>query len=161
MVLRPEILTITENKNCCILFGDEASFPQWGSLSYTRAKKGQTPVVKTSGIRKGYKVFGLINYFTGRFFCKGLLGAPNSKSYKEFLTEFAFFKYLRTVSSDTESSSSGLISLSTIICIAHELCPYRRCGIGNCYHCCLNFSFNFRHLTGKRFAVRRKMQSAL
>ncbi|MEE4356543.1 MAG: IS630 family transposase [Desulfococcaceae bacterium] len=83
----PEILKITESKNCYVLFGDEASFPQWGSLSYTWAKKGQTPVVKTSGIRKGYKVFGLIDYFTGRFFCKGHEGRLNSESYKEFLKE--------------------------------------------------------------------------
>jgi transposase len=83
----PEILKITESKNCYVLFGDEASFPQWGSLSYTWAKKGQTPVVKTSGIRKGYKVFGLIDYFTGRFFCKGHEGRLNSESYKTFLTE--------------------------------------------------------------------------
>ncbi len=67
----PEILKLAEQKNAFILFGDEASFPQWGSLTYTWAKKGQQPVVKTSGKRKGYKVFGLIDYFSGRFFCKG------------------------------------------------------------------------------------------
>lgn len=83
----PEIMKITEKKNCYVLFGDEASFPRWGSLSHTRAKKGQTPVVKTSGIRKGYKVFGLIDYFTGRFFRKGHEGRLNSESYKEFLKE--------------------------------------------------------------------------
>lgn len=37
--------------------------------------------------------------------------------------DFAFFKYLRTVSSDTESTASGLISLSAVICIVHELYP--------------------------------------
>lgn len=83
----PEIIKITQKRNCYILFGDEASFPQWGSLSYTWAKKGQTPVVKTSGIRKGYKVFGLIDCFTGRFFCKGHEGRLNSESYKDFLKE--------------------------------------------------------------------------
>jgi transposase len=59
---RPEILILAEEKNACILFGDECSFPQWGSLSYTWAKKGQQPAVKTSGNRKSYKVFGLIDY---------------------------------------------------------------------------------------------------
>jgi transposase len=83
----PEIIKITESKDCYVLFGDEASFPQWGSLSCTWAKKGQTPVVKTSGIRKGYKVFGLIDYFTGRFFCRGHEGRLNSGSYTDFLTE--------------------------------------------------------------------------
>lgn len=66
----PEILELAKQKNAYILFGDEASFPQWGSLTYTWAKRGVQPVVKTSGIRKGYKVRGLIDYFTGRFFTK-------------------------------------------------------------------------------------------
>jgi len=84
----PEILRISKEKNAYVLFGDEASFPQWGSLSYTWAKRGQQPIVKTSGQRKGYKVFGLIDYFSGRFFCKGYdKGRLNSESYAEFLTE--------------------------------------------------------------------------
>ena len=84
----PEILKLAEKKNAYILFGDEASFPQWGSLTYTWAKRGQQPVVKTSGNRRGYKVFGLIDYFSGRFFCKGHdKGRLNSASYQSFLTE--------------------------------------------------------------------------
>ena len=81
----PEIIKLAEEKNAHILFGDEASFPQWGSLTYTWAKKGKQPVVKTSGKRKGYKVMGLIDYFTGRFFCKGYEGRLNSESYTTFL----------------------------------------------------------------------------
>ena len=84
----PEILKLAEKKDAYILFGDEASFPQWGSLSYTWAKRGQQPVVKTSGKRKGYKVFGLIDYFTGRFFCKGHdKGRLDTESYQSFLAE--------------------------------------------------------------------------
>ena len=84
----PEILNLAKKKNAYILFGDEASFPQWGSLSYTWAKKGQQPVVKTSGTRKAFKIFGLIDYFSGRFFCKGHdTGRLNSESYEAFLTE--------------------------------------------------------------------------
>mgnify|MGYP000037107792 FL=1 len=84
----PEILKLAETKNAYILFGDEASFPQWGSLTYTWAKRGKQPVVKTSGKRRGYKVFGLIDYFSGRFFCKGHeKGRLNSASYESFLTE--------------------------------------------------------------------------
>lgn len=37
----PEILTLAERKNAYILFGDEVSFPQWGTLSYTWARRGQ------------------------------------------------------------------------------------------------------------------------
>jgi hypothetical protein len=83
----PEIKELAKTKNAYILFGDEASFPQWGSLSYTWAKKGQQPVVKTSGIRKGYKVFGLIEFFSGRFFFKTQEGRLNSDTYAAFLEE--------------------------------------------------------------------------
>jgi len=83
----PKILKEAEVKNAHIMFGDEASFPQWGSLSYTWARKGQQPVVKTSGKRKSFKVFGLIEYYSGKFFSKGHEGRLNSESYEEFLTE--------------------------------------------------------------------------
>jgi transposase len=39
---------------------------------------GQQPQVKTSGKRKGYKVFGLIEYFTGQFFYHGQEGRLTS-----------------------------------------------------------------------------------
>jgi transposase len=68
-----------------LLFGDEASFAQWGSLAYTWAPRGQQPVVKTGGKRKGYKVFGLINYFSGRLFSHGHTGRFNAASYCAFL----------------------------------------------------------------------------
>ena len=57
-----------------LLFGDEASFAQWGSLGYTWAPIGQQPVVQTTGRRKAYKVFGLIEFFSGRLFYQGLDG---------------------------------------------------------------------------------------
>ena len=70
-----------------ILFGDEASFAQWGSLSYTWAPKGQQPTVKTSGKRKGYKVFGLIDFFSGRLFWQGHTDRFNTESYMAFLED--------------------------------------------------------------------------
>ena len=72
-------------QHALLLFGDEASFPQWGTLTYTWARRGQQPMVKTSGKRKGYKVFGLIEYFTGRFFYQGQEGRLNSAAYIAFL----------------------------------------------------------------------------
>lgn len=69
-----------------VLFGDEASFAQWGSLGYTWAPRGQQPVVQTSGRRKAYKVFGLIEFFSGRLFYQGLEGKFNGASYIAFLT---------------------------------------------------------------------------
>ena len=76
----PEILELARKKDAHIFFGDESSFPQWGSLSYTWAPVGQQPVVKTCGSRKGYKVFGLIEYFTGKFLAKGYEGKLNAES---------------------------------------------------------------------------------
>jgi len=81
----PHIYALAKQKNAYILFGDEASFPQWGTLTYTWGPKGQQPTVPTSGKRKGYKVFGLIDYFSGKFFYKAQEGRLNSESYKDFL----------------------------------------------------------------------------
>ncbi len=83
----PKIRKIADKKNAHILFGDEASFPQWGTLTYTWAKRGNQPVIETSGTRRGYKVFGLIDYFTGRFFSKSHEGKLNSDSYILFLKD--------------------------------------------------------------------------
>lgn len=83
----PQILKAAQKQKALLLFGDEASFPQWGSLSYTWAKPGQQPTVQTSGKRKGYKVFGLIEYFSGRFFYHASDGKFTSESYQAFLSE--------------------------------------------------------------------------
>lgn len=82
----PAILAVAKRKNAYLLFGDEASFPQWGTLTYTWARKGQQPTVPTSGKRRGYKVFGLIDYFTGRFFYQCREGRLDSASYAAYLT---------------------------------------------------------------------------
>jgi transposase len=81
----PQILRRAHERNALLLFGDEASFPQWGTLTYTWARRGQQPTVKTSGKRKGYKVFGLIEYFTGHLFYQGQEGRLNSTTYITFL----------------------------------------------------------------------------
>ena len=81
----PQVVRLAKERQALLLFGDEASFPQWGTLTYTWARRGQQPKVKTSGKRKGYKVFGLIEYFTGRFFYQGQEGRLNSPAYIAFL----------------------------------------------------------------------------
>ena len=81
----PAIVRAAKRCKGLILFEDEASFAQWGSLSYTWARRGQPPAVPTSGKRKGYKVFGAIEYFSGRLFSQGIEGRVNSDSYQEFL----------------------------------------------------------------------------
>lgn len=83
----PQILKAAKRRKALLLFGDEASFPQWGSLSYTWARRGHQPTLKTSGKRKGYKIFGLIEHFSGRFFYAGTDGRFNSESYQAFLCQ--------------------------------------------------------------------------
>ena len=83
----PAIVRAAKRCKGMILFEDEASFAQWGSLSYTWARRGQQPEVPTSGKRKGYKVFGAIDYFSGRLFFQGIEGRFNSASYHAFLQD--------------------------------------------------------------------------
>src|SRR5215470_7582743 len=81
----PTIVRAAKRCKGLILFEDEASFAQWGSLSYTWARRGRQPAVPTSGKRKGYKVFGAIEYFSGRLFFQGIEGRFNSASSQAFL----------------------------------------------------------------------------
>ena len=80
-----EIFKLQEEKGAYVLFGDECSFAQWGSLSRTWAPIGQTPLVETRGTRKNYKVFGAIDFKTGRLFHQGIDGKLNGQSYVNFL----------------------------------------------------------------------------
>ena len=81
----PEILRLAKEKQAIILFGDEASFAQWGSLGYTWALKGVQPTVKTTGIRKAYRVFGLLDCFGGTLYFEGIDSKFNTESYRTFL----------------------------------------------------------------------------
>jgi transposase len=83
----PQIMRLAEEKQALLLFGDEVSFAQWGSLGYTWALKGQPPVVKTAGKRKGCKVWGLIEFFSGRFFYHGQQERFVSEGYQAFLSQ--------------------------------------------------------------------------
>jgi len=55
----PELRRQAQARNALVLFGDECSFAQWGSLSSTWSRRGHQPEVKTSGQRRAYKVFGI------------------------------------------------------------------------------------------------------
>ncbi len=63
----PDLLKQAKQTNAVILFGDEVSFAMWGSLSRTWARRGQQPIVKTTGIRKGLKMYGVIEFAGGDF----------------------------------------------------------------------------------------------
>ncbi len=97
----PNILEQAKAVRTSLFFGDEASFAMWGSLSYSWAPRGQQPEIKTSGKRKGYKMFGVIEYFSGKLVYKGIeeknstaIVMPNSwKNYElKFPTLFSWFK---------------------------------------------------------------------
>lgn len=81
----PTFLAQAQAARGLVLFGDEASFAQWGSLGYTWAPIGQQPLIKTTGKRKAYKVFGFIEFFTGQLFHQGIVGKLNAASYIHFL----------------------------------------------------------------------------
>ena len=63
----PAIIKRAKAENSVVLFGDEVSFAMWGSLARTWAPIGQQPTVKTTGIRKGLKMFGTIELKGGNF----------------------------------------------------------------------------------------------
>ena len=81
----PRILCQAKQLGASLFFGDEASFALWGSLSYTWGRRGRQPQVPTTGIRKGYKVFGAIEFFSGRLVYQGTEQRFQSDSYQSFL----------------------------------------------------------------------------
>ncbi len=64
----PGLLAQAKRTNAVILFTDEASFAMWGSLGRTWAPRGQQPTLKTTGQRKGLKIFGAIDFHSGAFY---------------------------------------------------------------------------------------------
>lgn len=82
----PAILRLARRQGALLLFADEASFAQWGSLGYTWAVRGEQPIVKTTGKRKGYKVMGMVDYISGRLFFEGGTGRLNATRYCAFLS---------------------------------------------------------------------------
>ncbi len=83
----PEILKKAKEKRAVILFGDEVSFAQWGSLSRTWGAVGEQPKIKTKGIRKGLKMFGVIEFLAGSFQYMETAEKFNGESYIEFLQQ--------------------------------------------------------------------------
>jgi transposase len=56
-----------------------------GALGCTWAPRGEQPLIPTCGKRKGYKVFGLIDYLTGRLFAQGHTERFTAATYCAFL----------------------------------------------------------------------------
>lgn len=83
----PEILRLAEETGAVILFGDEASFRQWGSLAYTWGRRGKKSSVKTCGKRKSLKMFGTIELQDGDFQYMECEGRYNGDTYLTFLKQ--------------------------------------------------------------------------
>ena len=81
----PQIVATARAQGALLLFGDEASFAQWGSLGYTWAPVGEQPTVRTTGRRKGYKVWGLLDWFGARLFYGGQEDRLTGAGYCAFL----------------------------------------------------------------------------
>jgi len=80
----PKLLKQAKASGAVILFADEVSFAMWGSLARTWAPIGEQPVVQTTGIRKGLKMFGAIDFHDGDFqFMESLSYSLTPKSFKQ------------------------------------------------------------------------------
>ncbi len=81
----PSIVKRARQLKAVILFGDEVSFAQWGSLCRTWAPRGKQPKVPTCGKRKGMKVFGVIEVAHGDFLSLECEGKCNGEASTRFL----------------------------------------------------------------------------
>ena len=81
----PAILRKAKKLNAVLLYGDEVSFALWGSLSKTWGPRGKQTKVTTKGNRKGLKMFGVIDLFSGDFIYHETQGRFNNVSYRDFL----------------------------------------------------------------------------
>jgi len=110
----PAIIKKAEAENSVVLFGDEVSFAMWGSLARTWAPTGQQPTVKTTGIRKGLKMFGTIELKGGSFqYQQSLAYALKPKSLKLLKEEKLpkeFLVLLRTLKNEQYVTQQHFLS---------------------------------------------------
>jgi putative transposase len=83
----PGILRLARELGAVILFEDEASYRQWGSLAYTWGLRGKQPATKTCGKRKSLKMFGTIELQGGDFQSKECEGRYNGDTYRTFVDQ--------------------------------------------------------------------------
>jgi DDE superfamily endonuclease len=81
----PAVLHLATGLAASSRCGDDASLPQWGTLTYTWAQRGHHPTVQTSGLRQGDTVFGLVADCSGRFVYQGHAGRFTSERYAQLL----------------------------------------------------------------------------
>jgi len=112
----PKLLKQAKTKGAVILFADEISFAMWGSLARTWAPIGEQPVVKTTGIRKGLKIFGAIDFHGGQFqFMESLSYSLTPKSFKQLKADGLPSEVLSSLKSlKGEKYSTDVLFLSAI-----------------------------------------------
>jgi transposase len=81
----PAIFRAAQRRGGLILCEDEASLAPWGSLRDPWARRGRQPAVPTSGKRKGSKVLGAMEDFSGRLCSQGIEGRVNAESAQGFV----------------------------------------------------------------------------
>ena len=83
----PKILRLARAQQALLLFGDGASFPQWAHSLISGHGRAASRWSGHRASAKATKVFGLIDYFSGRFFHQGQEGRLNSTAYIAFLRQ--------------------------------------------------------------------------
>lgn len=81
----PKILRKAKRKNAKIFFEDECSFALSTTQGYTWAPRGEQPIVETTGSRQSLKVFGAIEFYSGRLLAYAVQDQLNGETYTSFL----------------------------------------------------------------------------
>ncbi len=112
----PRLLKEAKENGAVILFGDEVSFAMWGSLARTWSPIGKQPEVKTTGIRKGLKMFGAIEFNDGGFqYMESLSYSLTPKSFKKLKTdEFPSDKLSQLKTLKNEKYSTDVLFLASV-----------------------------------------------
>ena len=83
--LWPKLLRRAKKKRAKIFFEDECSFSLSTTQGYSWAPRGQQPICETTGSKANVKVYGAIEYFSGRLMAYTTKDQLNGQSYTAFL----------------------------------------------------------------------------
>jgi transposase len=112
----PQILKDAKKTKAVILFGDEVSFAMWGSLARTWAPIGKQPIVKTTGIRKGLKMYGAIEFNGGGFqYMESLVYSITAKSIKALKADGMTFDVLESLKPLKNQKYKTLVAFTTVL----------------------------------------------
>ena len=125
----PDLIKKAKEENAVVLFGDEVSFAMWGSLSRTWSPVGVQPTVKTKGIRKGLKMFGVIELKGGSFQYQQLLAyslqAKSLKLLKEAGLPTELLAQIKTLKGNEYETAHELIAALRAITDESSITKYQ------------------------------------